>query len=75
MTVYVLHSPYPDGSWRGWNKCYGRDDGVCVYQAYGEAEAVRQAMPSDLGIYWTVWPIEIEEPPVRSARQMIWDTR
>lgn len=27
LDVWVLHSPYPDGTWRGYEKCCSHEDG------------------------------------------------
>lgn len=46
--MFVLHSPYPDGSWRGLEKCPRAEDesgALLVFETAEEAEAYRQKNP------------------------------
>jgi len=39
---YVLHSPYPDGTWRGLEKCIGCEndpEGLLMFETYDDAKA------------------------------------
>lgn len=64
QTFYVLHSPYPNGTWRGWEKCYGTEFGVVMCATIEEAQAM--AMGVDVG--FKVWPVTIEVPDAGSVR-------
>lgn len=38
LAVWVLHSPYPDGTWRGIEKCCSREDGLPIlFESKGAA--------------------------------------
>lgn len=70
--VFVLHSSYPDGTWRGLEKCSSTSEGPRVFTSADEAEAARVAMPE--GDYFKVVEVTLVTPSVRgpldSAR---WD--
>lgn len=71
MLKYVLHSPYPDGTWRGWEKCYTvaventsgfNEECVAIFDDMIEAERVAY------GSGFRPWPINIDVPAIRSPR-------
>lgn len=73
-TVYVLHSPYPDGTWRGWEKCAtgsvleaSDTHGVLMFD---DRDVAEQALADVVGLIGecglVVWPIEILMPDIRS---------
>lgn len=76
---YVLHSPYPDKTWRGWEKCMGAGvaphvpgqeqpaSGVLLFDTAEEAERARQ-QDAETAEFWMVWPIQLGIPAVRTAR-------
>ena len=40
-SVYLLHAPYPDGSWRGLEKCSGATDSPRAMFRPGSASKMR----------------------------------
>ena len=68
--MYVIHSPYPDGLWRGWEKCLKSDEGgVIVFENETEANELCLTLnPPEEIKYWIVWPIEMDVPLVGKPR-------
>lgn len=61
---YVLHSPYADGTWRGWEKCMGTMDAQLVFPTREEAEkalTTRTVTPE----FYRVVEVTILTPGVR----------
>ena len=66
-TLYTLHVPYKNGSWRGLEKCYtGTQGTVTLFENKEDAE---QALAQVPGVGFKIWPIEVEVPSVRSKRR------
>lgn len=65
--VFVLHSAYPDGSWRGLEKCSGTEEG-CV-RTFTEREAAEKALVAmgDTGDYFKIVEVTLVTPNVRGA--------
>lgn len=61
---FVLHSSYPDGSWRGVEKCSSTKDGPLLFDSPEGAEAALVAM-GDTGDYFKVVEVCLVTPSVR----------
>lgn len=65
VVVYVLHSPYSDGAWRGWEKCAGNGQAVLVFDSREAAEAyARESAHRDK---FRVVPVVLHTPLVRAS--------
>jgi hypothetical protein len=62
--VWVLHSPYPDGTWRGLEKCSATRDGPLVFGAREGAEEVLRNM-GEVASYFRIVEVCIVMPCVR----------
>lgn len=62
IPVWVLHSPYPDGSWRGMEKCLGSEDAdILIFYSREAAEVYR----AKVGAYhFHSTPVYMVSPPV-----------
>lgn len=65
VVVYVLHSPYPDGTWRGWEKCAGNGQAALVFDSRESAEAY--ARGSAHHETFRVVPVVLNTPGVRES--------
>lgn len=64
MTLFVLHSPYPDHSWRGIEKCLDSPDGgILFFRSYEEAEEYLKELGKEP--CWWIVPLEVEIPDIR----------
>jgi len=68
--VFVLHSPYPDGSWRGEEKCAMNEKGE-ILQFNTQNEAMQYS--PEYGEYFTPWQIQQKNgmlifPEIRSLK-------
>lgn len=62
--IYVLHSAYPDGSWRGIEKCCGTHGGATlVFDTREEAELYLKN--NKLDPHFQVVPVTLTTPSVR----------
>jgi len=57
MTVFVLHSGYPNGAWRGYEKCLDTEEGVPL--VFESAEEAREANP--MPEYFRVWKLQTDD--------------
>jgi hypothetical protein len=67
--MYLLHSPYPDGTWRGIEKCCGGGTtevpvAVLLFDTAVEAEEYNRVVARG---FWVVVPVTIDIPRVRGA--------
>lgn len=62
--LFALHSPYPDGTWRGLEKCSSTKDGLILFDSAEGAEAARVAM-GDVGEQFKVVEVTLVTPSVR----------
>lgn len=59
--LWVLHSPYPDGTWRGLEKCSATPDGPRMFDSKESAEAALDGLPP----YFSVVEVTLLTPAVR----------
>jgi hypothetical protein len=66
--AFVLHSAYPDGTWRGLEKCVSTvaHDGVLVFQERAAAEAHLASIDEDVREYLQVVEVTLVTPDVRA---------
>lgn len=62
---YVLHSPYPDETWRGLEKCSATRDGPLVFGAHEGAEEVLGTMEPEVAAFFRIVEVCIVTPAVR----------
>ncbi len=77
QVMYLLHSPYENGTWRGIHKCVGADeapDAVCLlFEDRESAKKHLNSMPEDLREYWHIVPVMLAMPDVGSRLDAIED--
>ena len=62
--VYVLHSAYPDGTWRGLSKCCGATGDATL--VFSEREAAEQYLKDhDCDPYFRVVEVTLVVPGIR----------
>jgi hypothetical protein len=65
--VFVLHSAYPDGTWRGLEKCSGTpEDCVRVFAERAPADEALAKMREDVRPYFQVVEVTLVTPDVRA---------
>ena len=61
---YVIHSPYPDGSWRGWEKCIGDGSGATrLFTDVADAESHLRGM-GETAQYFHIVRVRVGTPTV-----------
>ena len=65
-TAFVLHSPYPDGTWRGIEKCVGHTVGGDVMLFENETDARRHRVEAQLPHHRVV-AVELTIPAVQCS--------
>jgi hypothetical protein len=73
--MYLIHSPYPDGTWRGIEKCCGAGttDIPVAVQLFDTPEDAQRYLDiiASARSYWVVVPVMVEIPNVRGALREI----
>lgn len=62
--MWVLHSPYPDGTWRGLEKCSHNGNGLILFAT---EDAAKTAIDDGEGLADGLVPVSVQlhHPPVR----------
>lgn len=69
--MFVLHSPYPDWTWRGIEKCRTVEDGaggvlpVLLYTSREDAQTVLDAMSAETRPHFRVVEVTVFVPHIR----------
>lgn len=65
--LFVLHSPYPDGTWRGLEKCSATPEGPRVFDSVEGAQSALDGMPVEVRPYFSIVEVTLVTPSVRGA--------
>ena len=65
--LWVLHSAYPDGTWRGLEKCSASSDGPRLFNSEEDAQSALDAMSAEVRPYFSIVEVTLVTPSVRSA--------
>ncbi len=63
--LWVLHSAYPDGTWRGLEKCSATSDGPRLFNSEEDAQSALDAMPVEVRPYFSIVEVTLLTPAVR----------
>lgn len=66
IDAYVIHSAYPDGSWRGIEKCLGNNIGaLLLFADVYDAKLYLESRLTDMRPYFKVVKVTLQIPNVR----------
>jgi len=65
--MWVLHSPYPDKTWRGTKKCMGSDDVPSAFLFFStKEEAAEYARKKEMEEYFIPVQVQVQVPEIRT---------
>lgn len=65
--LFMLHVPYPDGTWRGLEKCSATSDGPRLFGSKEGAQSALDEMPIATRSYFHIVEVTLVTPAVRGA--------